>query len=109
MKINETGGDLQFSAAMPAQDSSYHKASPEDLTQYHKDCRDSRISLRASQQIAQLRQDRDRDERGQERTLILAFDGGYANSTVWKSMPRHTACIGRIRKDARLCFTPDPA
>ena len=41
--------------------------------------------------------------------MILAFDGGYTNSTVLKQIPPHTICIGRIRKDAKLCFTPDPA
>lgn len=117
---------LQFSAAMPSQEGSYRmtpisflhtptpqkpsrKASPQELAQYRKDANASRISLRASQQIAQLRQDLDRDEGGKARTLLLAFDGGYTNSTVLKHIPPHTICIGRLRKDARLCFTPDPA
>lgn len=116
---------LQFSAAMPAKESyrmtpisflhtptpqkPSRKASPEELARYRKDARASRISLRASQQITQLREDLDRDEGGRARTLILAFDGGYTNSTVLKTLPSHTTCIGRIRKDARLCFTPDPA
>lgn len=117
---------LQFSAAMPASEGSCRmipisflhvptpqkpskKASPEQLAQYNKDARASRISLRASQQIAQLRQDLDRDEGGKQRTLLLAFDGGYTNSTVLKNVPPHTTFIGRIRKDAKLCFTPEPA
>jgi hypothetical protein len=117
---------LQFSAALPAQQGDSRmtpiaflhtptpqkpskKASPEQLAQYRKDANASRISLRASHQIAQLREDLDRDEGGRQRHLILAFDGGYTNSTVLKNIPPHTTCIGRIRKDANLCFSPDPA
>jgi hypothetical protein len=59
--------------------------------------------------MIQLRQSLDLDDGGKQRTLLLAFDGGYTNSTVLKQIPPHTTCIGRIRKDARLCFIPDPA
>jgi hypothetical protein len=117
---------LQFSAVMPGPDGNdrmvpvgFHhtptppkpsrKASAEQVAQYRKQCRDSRISLRASQQIRQLREDLDRDPGGQQRTLICAFDGGYTNSTVLRQPPPNTIFIGRIRKDARLCFTPDAA
>jgi hypothetical protein len=58
--------------------------------------------------MIQLRQSLDQDG-GKDRLLILAFDGGYTNATVLKQIPPRTVCIGRIRKDARLCFTPDPA
>jgi len=57
--------------------------------------------------MVQLRQSLDQD--GKDRSLVLAFDGGYTNSTVLKAIPPHTTCIGRIRKDAHLCFLPDPA
>jgi len=117
---------LQLSAAMPSQPGVYRtvpiaflhaptppkpsrKASPTELAQYRKDANNSRLSLRASQQIVQLRQNLDQDEGGKERTLLLAFDGGYTNSTVLKNIPPHTTAIGRIRKDAKLCFTPGPA
>jgi len=117
---------LQFSAAMPVKEGAYRmtpiaflhtptppkpsrKASPAEQAAYRKAANDSRISLRATQQIAQLRQDLDRDEGGKHRNLLLAFDGGYTNSTVLKNIPPNTTCIGRLRKDARLCFTPDPA
>jgi hypothetical protein len=59
--------------------------------------------------MIQLRQALDQDAGGKERTLLLAFDGGYTNSTVLKKIPPHTTCIGRIRKDANLCFPPQPA
>jgi DDE superfamily endonuclease len=117
---------LQVSAAMPGRDGVYRlapiaflhtptphkpnrKASAADLAQYRLEASASRLSLRAAQQMIQLRQSLDQDTGGKQRTLLLAFDGGYTNSTVLKQIPPHTTCIGRIRKDANLCFTPDPA
>ncbi len=116
---------LQVSAAMPGKDGAYRlapiaflhtptprkptsKATVDELAQYRLDVSSSRLSLRATQQMIQLRQSLDQDADGKERILILAFDGGYTNSTVLKKIPPHTTCIGRIRKDAKLCFTPDP-
>lgn len=84
------------------------QASPADLEQYRLEQGESRLSRRASQQILQLRQDLDGDPGGQQRLLVMAFDGGYTNATVLKNIPPRTVCIGRIRKDAKLCFRPDP-
>ena len=117
---------LQVSAALPGEDGRYRlapiaflhtptppkprrKASAAEWTQYRRDARAARLCLRAAQQMILLRQSLDQDPGGQQRTLLLAFDGGYTNSTVLKNIPPHTTCIGRIRKDAKLCFTPDPA
>lgn len=117
---------LQVSAAMPGKDGAYrlapiafvhtptpqkpkHNASAESIAQYRLDAHKSRLCLRATQQMTQLRASLDLDTGGKDRTLILAFDGGYTNSTVLKSIPPRTTCIGRIRKDAHLSFPPDPA
>ncbi len=117
---------LQISAAMPGNDGVYrlapiafvhtpapqkpkHNASIETVAQYRLEARQSRLCLRATEQMTQLRQSLDRDAGGKDRTLILAFDGGYTNSSVLRNIPAHTTCIGRIRKDAHLCFLPDPA
>jgi hypothetical protein len=117
---------LQISAAMPGKDGLFRlapiaflhtptppkpgrKATPEQVAQYRLKASSCRLSLRAAQQMSQLRQSLDQDPGGQDRTLLLAFDGGYTNATVLKQIPPRTVCIGRIRKDARLCFTPDPA
>lgn len=117
---------LQVSAAMPARDGAYRlapiaflhaptppkpsrKATDDQLTQYREQTRAARLSLRASQQMLELRQALDRDDGGKDRTLLMAFDGGYTNATVLKNIPSHTTCIGRIRKDAKLYFPPDPA
>jgi hypothetical protein len=117
---------LQISAAMPGTEGLFrlapiaflHAPTPQkpdrtatadQVTQYRLEVSSSRLSLRAAQQMIQLRQSLDLDPGGKERTLILAFDGGYTNATVLKQMPSRTVCIGRIRKDAKLCFPPDPA
>jgi len=117
---------LQISAAMPGNNGSFrltpiafihaptpqrpkHNASAEAVAQYRLAARGSRLCLRASQQMIRLRESLDEDAGGRQRTLLLAFDGGYTNSTVLKTIPPRTTCIGRIRKDAHLCFAPDPA
>ncbi|MGA7415275.1 MAG: hypothetical protein WBW33_32685, partial [Bryobacteraceae bacterium] len=116
---------LQISGAMPGQDGVFRlapiaflhtptppqpgrQATAAEVTQYRLDASSSRLSLRATQQMIQLRNSLDLDPGGRDRTLILAFDGGSTNATVLKKIPAHTICIGRIRKDAKLCFTPDP-
>jgi hypothetical protein len=116
---------LQLSAAMPGKDGNFrlapiafihaptpqkpkHNAPAEAVAQYSLDARDARLCLRGAQQMIRLRASLDQDASGKERTLILAFDGGYTNSTVLKSIPPRTTCIGRIRKDAHLSLIPDP-
>ena len=117
---------LQLSAAMPGKDGNFrlapiafihaptpqkpkHNAPAETVEQYRLDARDARLCLRGAQQMIRLRDSLDQDTGGKDRTLILAFDGGYTNSTVLKSIPPRTTCIGRIRKDAHLFLMPDPA
>jgi hypothetical protein len=117
---------LQISAAMPGIDGAFRlapiaflhaptpqkphrKATPDQVARFRLGARSSRLSLRAAQQMIQLCEALDQDPGGRERTLILAFDGGYTNSTVLKQIPPNTICIGRIRKDTKLCFTPNPS
>jgi hypothetical protein len=117
---------LQVSAALPGSNGNFrlapiafvHTPTPQKpkrtasvpaRAQYRLAARRSRLGLRATEQMLQLRASLDQDAGGKERTLILAFDGGYTNSTVLRNIPPHTTCIGRIRKDAHLCFLPDPA
>jgi hypothetical protein len=117
---------LQVSAALPANNGACRlapiaflhtptppkpnrKASSEQLAQYRQQARHSRLSRRAAQQITELRQALDQDPSGKDRPLLMAFDGGYTNSTVLKNLPPHTTGVGRIRKDAKLYFQPDSA
>jgi hypothetical protein len=117
---------LQVSAAMPGDNGNFRmapiafvhtptvpkpkpSASAGVMAQYRTDAANARLCVRAVQQITELRTSLDQDTGGKDRILVLAFDGGYTNSTVLKNMPPRTTCIGRIRKDAHLSFQPDPA
>ena len=84
-------------------------ADEKQLVQYRKDARAARLSQRGAEQILALRQALDRDEPSAPRPLVIAFDGGYTNETVLKQIPANTIAVGRVRQDARLLFTPDPA
>jgi hypothetical protein len=84
-------------------------ASQADLAQYRLEVNSSRLSVRGAQQMIDLRQALDQDAGGKQRILLLAFDGGYTNSTVLKQIPPRTVCVGRIRQDAKLYAPPDPA
>jgi len=85
------------------------KADENELTQYRTEARAARLSQRGAEQIEALRTALDRDAPGARRPLVVAFDGGYTNETVLKHIPAHTICIGRLRKDAHLLFTPAAA
>ena len=114
---------LQFSADIPLPDGDHRmvpisfvhaptplrpssKAPAEDHAAYRQACRQARLSLRASRQIAALRQAVDGDPGGRARQLYLFGDGGYTNSTVLKNLPANTVFIGRIRNDAKLYLLP---
>jgi len=116
---------LQISASIPGNDGRYRlapitfvhtptpqkpkpKAPQDEWTQYRADARKARLCLRGAQEMIHLRHALDQDPGGLQRLLLLAFDGGYTNSTVLKQIPSNTVCIGRIRKDAKLCFKPQP-
>lgn len=117
---------LQFSAAVPLSDSAYRmvpitffhaptplkpsrKASDQEHAEYRRAADQARLPLKAVQQIVALRQDLDSDPDGAQRQLQCVVDGGYTNETVLKKLPDRTTLIGRIRKDARLYFPPEPS
>lgn len=117
---------LQLSASIPLADAAYRMvpiafhhaptpskpsptASPEALKQYREASRSARLPLIAVQQIASLRQALDAETDGCDRPLHVVGDGGYTNETVLKKLPPRTTLIGRIRKDAKLYFLPEPS
>lgn len=116
---------LQLSASVPLSESAYRmvpiaflhaptpvkpspKASPEQRQQHRQAARQARLPLLAAQQLAQLRRDLDAEPNGAERPLECVVDGGYTNETLLKKLPPRTTLIGRIRKDAKLYFLPEP-
>ena len=85
------------------------KATASQQKQYRHQARAARLSLRAAQQIRDLRTALDADAAAAvARPLLVAFDGGYTNRTVLKHLPPNTTAIGRVREDAHLLTQPDP-
>jgi hypothetical protein len=116
---------LQFSASVPLSNGAYRmvpisflhaptptkpssKASATEVQEYRRAARLARLPLRAAQQIVTLRQSLDAEPNGSQRPLHLFVDGGYTNETVLKKLPPRTTLVGRIRKDAKLYFPPEP-
>jgi hypothetical protein len=116
---------LQCSAAVPLSERAYRmvpisflhaptppkpsrKASPKELQAYRQAARQARLPLLAAQQIGALRQALDAEPGGAQRPLQIVVDGGYTNETVLKKLPARTTLIGRLRKDAKLYFLPEP-
>lgn len=83
-------------------------APPEALAHFRQQARLLRIGARAVAQLHQLRHHLDAAAASLSRLLLVIFDGGYTNGPVLKNLPPRTTCIGRIRKDAQLCWTPPP-
>ncbi len=42
------------------------------------------------------------------RKLVFCGDGGFTNGAVVKNLPADSAFIGRVRRDAKLYFAPEP-
>jgi hypothetical protein len=85
------------------------KAAPaEAQAAYRTSLEASRLAVRASTEIHQLRAQLDHDPGGNARSLWMTFDGSYTNKHVLRHLPLHTVAIGRIRHDARLNFPPPP-
>jgi hypothetical protein len=116
---------LQLSAAVPLAERAYRmipiafchaptppkpprNASTELLRQHRQAARLASLTLLASEQIAALRQALDGQPGGLQRPLHVVVDGGYTNATVLKKLPSRTTLIGRLRKDAKLYFPPEP-
>lgn len=79
---------------------------PEAWEEYRQKQKRMRTSQVGSERIARLRAALDEDERSKERELLVAVDGGYANQTFLRGVPKQTTVVARIRKDARLFGLP---
>jgi hypothetical protein len=79
---------------------------PEVWKAYRQQCRQENLSVRGAAAIGRLRARLDEQPLGRDRLLVVGVDGSYCNRTVLKSLPARTTLIGRVRKDARLCYPP---
>jgi hypothetical protein len=118
---------LQFSLAVPSHDQPnlarmipvdfWHcptpvkpgdKASTEDLQKYREDARKMNLSTQTLARLQHLRDNACADSAPQTRKIHLLVDGQYTNGSILKKLPSGVILIGRIRKDAKLCFAPGP-
>lgn len=74
---------------------------------YREACRNESLSMQGVRQLAELRENLDR-EAGDPRTVRCVADGSYTNRTVLRQLPPKTTLIGRVRADARLHRLPGP-
>jgi len=58
--------------------------------------------------LRDLRQTLDQHPALKNRTLLVSGDGSYINTRVLRHFPPRTIFMGRIRKDAQLCFPLPP-
>jgi len=63
------------------------------------------LNVRALEALGELRCSR-AEFQGPQRAIHLLVDGSYTNSKVIRHLPADITLIGRIRKDAHLCFPP---
>ncbi len=115
---------IELGAMLPARDNAPHaaravpidlrlhippkmppKASAEQKAAIVKQRRDNSVSHLGATRVATLRRTMD-GEGEDKRTLVVAFDGGYTNKTLFKTIPERTVLVGRARKDARLFAAP---
>jgi hypothetical protein len=76
-------------------------APPEAWDEYKAQAKECKVSAVGAHCLSELR--------GQlsDRRIVCAVDGGFTNKEVFRSVPKNTVVIGRIRKDARLFDVPD--
>lgn len=75
-------------------------ASDEEWQEYRDEQSRTALSAIAAQRLKEFRL------QVPDKQLICAVDGGYTNSTMFRSIPEDAVLIGRIRKDAKLYGLP---
>jgi hypothetical protein len=83
------------------------KATKKERSDYCRAQSKMKISKVGGQCVKDLRRNMDNDLGARERPLWMAVDGSFTNREVLKNLPERTVLIGRIRKDANLCFAPE--
>ena len=118
---------LQISAALPASDGAGgatmvpidfrhcptpvkpRKTAPKhQWSKYRQTQGKTKISTRGAEQLHALRKSLDTQCNAADRVLIAGVDGSFTNKAILKNMPERTELIGRIRKDAKLYYLPEP-
>jgi len=80
------------------------QATPEQLATYRQQCRQANLGTLAIDRLKTIHASLPHGSNGQPRTVRLLVDGHYTNRTVLRALPPDTTLIGRLRKDAKLCY-----
>jgi hypothetical protein len=91
----------------PAAPKPPHNATETQQQDYRRAKKETNLSTYGVNLIHRIREDLDSTTH-QDRTLLMAVDGGYTNQTILRRLPERTHLIGRIRKDAALRHLPAP-
>lgn len=85
-------------------------ATEEDLKKYKEEKKQRTLSLAAVAALGSLRASLDAKPETSQRQMLVGGDGSYTNRIMLRNLPERTTYIGRIRKDAKLCYPlPAPA
>jgi len=84
------------------------KASDKEKQEWREQKKEKCLSRVALDRIVRLRKQLDEEPAGKDKPLVLSFDGGYTNVSIFAHLPQRVTAIGRVRKDARL-HSPPPA
>ena len=76
--------------------------------QYRQAQKEMNINRKGVERLSALRQNLDNDPEGDKKALWVVVDGRFTNRTVLKNLPQRTTLIGRIRKDTKLHYLPEP-
>lgn len=100
---------VRFEPAPPA--AKPNKDAPEEQwKQYRQEKNRRALTQVGVDTLTALRQAMDRRPDLRDRRLLISGDGSYTNGKVLKRLPPKTTFIGRIRRDAKLCWPlPAPA
>jgi len=79
------------------------EATDQEMAAYRECLKQQRLNSQALDQIARLR-----GKCSADRQLIVCGDGSYTNAYIVKNLPEGCAYIGRLRKDAKLHYLPEP-
>jgi hypothetical protein len=74
---------------------------------YKKEKKERRLPLAGVKVICSVREELNKRPETLNRILIVSGDGSYTTRDVVRNQPDKTIYIGRIRKDAKLCYPAD--
>lgn len=98
---------VRFEPAPPAAKPKKN-APKQEWEQYGREKKQRALTQVGVNTLTALRQEMDRRPELRDRVLLASGDGSYTNGSVLKHLPPRTTFIGRIRRDAKLCW-PLPA